>query len=128
MLRILVLSTIVFFSFIVPASAGVNEWTPSRISRGGTTSITFDAAPSSSPILETRMCSSGVVWTDDTDVTFDLEICRAGDAASCTIRNETSPLDAETYFGAEFDITGSSFRLSVASIVGYPTFTFDCMP
>jgi len=122
----------VFALFLLPsfAIAGDDVWDTSSVSPGNKSSITIVSTPAfSTPILETRLCGSGVLWTDDTDVTFDIQICRGSDASTCVTRNTTSPIDAATNFGAEFDVVGGHLRINVVSDASTDaTFTFDCNP
>ena len=126
MLRIILLSVFIFGSLAGSAWAGTDVWTPSQINKGGTTSITV-TTDTTTPILETRMCGTGILWTDDTAVTFDIQICRGSDASTCTTSNATSPIDASSNVAAEFDVVGGNLRISVVSN-SPATFTFDCNP
>ena len=117
-----------FVSLLVSgaASAADDAWGPAKVSGGGTTSITATAT-GDTEILETRLCSALVVMTEDANVTFDVEFCRAKDASTCRVANATSPINAATSFGMQVSEPPAYLRLAIASISANPTFTLNCL-
>ena len=123
MYRLLITLAVCAFAF--PAFAGDNEWTPGSINGGGVTSITVDGT-GVTEIIETRLCASAVIMTEDTIVTYDINFCRTDDPTTCRRANATTPLTSSTTFGAQFEVISAYVQLNILSVTGTPTFTLSC--
>lgn len=119
------LATLAVCSLAFPALAGDDEWDYSNVNGGGSSSLTASAT-GTTPVIDTRLCSGGVIVSDDANVTWDIHYCRTEDATTCTTAvNLTSPIPAGSP-GVEFDRIAHYVRLEVISMSGDPTFTLQC--